>query len=244
MGGAQLRRQDPARGVGFDHDDGRTALNHRAHDGAQTHRAATEHQQAGARLAGEGAHDGADAGLDATAQRPEQFERRIVGRLDHVSLVGERVGRQGRLAKEVAGKGLTTGGDRLAAIGSSPRIVQGRHGMTVRGQALLAVGALAARAEGDGHTVSRRDLRHFGSDLLDHARAFVAQHRGQRNDRACLGDDVGVAEADADDADQDLVRTRIVQLDGLDREVGERRAYDGGLNIHSAFPRETTVAAS
>jgi len=75
-------------------------------------------------------------------------------------------------------------------------------------------------------------MGHAGADLRDDAGAFVAQHQGQRQRKFLLhDDDVRMAHAGGDDADDHLVVARIVELQGLDRERPAGVADHGRLDF-------------
>src|SRR3989454_2190753 len=94
------------------------------------------------------------------------------------------------------------------------------------GVARVAVPARAAeRHPVEDHVVLRLDALDAGADLLDDARALVAEHAGKRHGEVS-GNGVQVAVADAARAepDEDLAVARIADGERLDRE----RLPDGG----------------
>ena len=95
-----------------------------------------------------------------------------------------------------------------------------------------AGGACRAGAAG---AVAERDVvagRHLGdrcADGLDDARSLVPEHRRQRHRVPLVTDDqVGVTDPAGDDPHHDLVGTRLVELELLDRERGALGLGDRG----------------
>ena len=97
-------------------------------------------------------------------------------------------------------------------------------GVAQVGRAGAAIGAVAAVPHPrQDHMVTFAQVVHRAADLLDDARAFVAQHHGRRIGQvAAQHRQVRVADAGGGEAHHDLVVRRLDELDGLDgeRDVG------------------------
>ena len=80
-------------------------------------------------------------------------------------------------------------------------------------------------------------VAHAGAELLDHACALVAEHGGLVAGRICArrGEEVGVADAAGDEADEDfaVLRLRQVELLHLER-LAEFFEY-GSARLHTAI---------
>ena len=101
---------------------------------------------------------------------------------------------------------------------SSPRCISVlAHSDRCPGQALVAVAAERRQAGDD--MVADLDRADLAADLLDDARRFVAEHGGQRERIAAVGEvHVAMADPGGDGADQHLVRPGLADLDVLDRQ--------------------------
>ena len=83
--------------------------------------------------------------------------------------------------------------------------------------------------------VARRDRGHVGADLLDDARALVAEHRGQRHRVPLVAhDQVGVADPGGGDPHQHLVGPHRPELDLLEGEGGALVRRHGRRDPHGA----------
>ena len=82
--------------------------------------------------------------------------------------------------------------------------------------------------------ISRADVRDAVADRLDHARALVPQHRGPATGpQVAVGEpDVGVADADGRDPDEDLICLGRIELDLLDRDRLTGLAQDCRADAH------------
>jgi hypothetical protein len=63
----------------------------------------------------------------------------------------------------------------------------------------------------------------------------VPQDHRRRDRLRVLEDDVGVADADPDDPDEDFVVARIIEFERPDLERLARADGDGGLHLHGGF---------
>ena len=143
--------------------------------------------------------NGAGAGLDAAPQRAEQFERRRGVNLHHVALVGQRVGRERRLAEEMAVHRSAVFRQGVRLVGAGADEVQVVQPAAVRRRALLAGGTLPAGDEAQHHVVTRllnmsRDydgtalaLR-AGLDTLSESLATIGGSLQAKDGGACCGD--------------------------------------------------------
>ncbi len=103
----------------------------------------------------------------------------------------------------------------------------------VSAEALRAAAAKAGEARDD--MVARPHRHHVAADRLDHAGAFMAEHdRPVERPAADPIDDMKVAVADTGRhrAHQHLMRSRFVEIDGLDGQRFVRLAEDRGLDLH------------
>ncbi len=75
-----------------------------------------------------------------------------------------------------------------------------------------------------------------GADLLDDPGAFMAEDGGGRDGLARLEDKIGVAEADANHAHENLVLARLVDLQFLDAEISLGRTRDRSRYLHRPPP--------
>jgi len=99
-----------------------------------------------------------------------------------------------------------------------------------------ATAARPARTEAEGNAVAGPHFRHGGPDLDHFARALVPQHRWRSDrDELVAGDEVGVAQADARNADENLVGARFVQFDLAPAEFGNILTRDRSLALHRSY---------
>ncbi len=221
----------------FADDDGPAALDDGAQHAAEAYGAAAHQQDRRAGAAGERAHDRARPGLHAAAERPHQGQGHAVRHLHDVALIGQRPFGEGGLAEEAGGQRLAVAMHGGRAVGTTTSEVQGVQLHAIGRLVPQARLARAARAEGQRHPVARLDLGHRGAHRLHHARALVAEHGRQGQGQVLVAHrQVGVAEADAVDAHQDLVGARRIQFDRLQGEVLVGRMGDGGEGLHGGVP--------
>ena len=111
----------------------------------------------------------------------------------------------------------------------------GRAQVGLAAQAAFALAALG-RVERD-HVVARLDRGHAAADLDHHARALVAEDRGEQalGIEPVQGVGVGVADTGGLDLDQDLARLRPLQVQLHDLERLLRCKGDGGAGLHADF---------
>jgi hypothetical protein len=84
--------------------------------------------------------------------------------------------------------------------------------------------------------VSWRDARHPGTDLLDDTTALVSEDHGVREAvDAVAGTDVGVADADTLDLDENLVRSGSLEIHGLEVEGGLGALGDCCSDLHDGI---------
>jgi hypothetical protein len=98
---AQFAREIEARRIDVHRDDRGGARDLGRHDRAQAHRPGTKGHEAGAGMDLERIQDRACSGLDTATQRPDQFERYILGHAHHIALVGQGIFGEGGLPEEV-----------------------------------------------------------------------------------------------------------------------------------------------
>ena len=100
-----------------------------------------------------------------------------------------------------------------------------------------AVDALAAlRREERDDVVADRERADAVTDLLNHARAFVPEHRRRvaGRIRARRGVEIGVADAAGDEANEHLARTRLGQVDLAHDERRSELLENRGSDLHQA----------
>lgn len=183
-------------------------------------------------------HHGACSGLHAAGQRAEQLEWHVGGNLDDIALVTQRMRRERRLAEEVAVDAVRAVSERGRAVGSFGEEIVGEEPIAVRLVAVVAARARTAGIEGHDDVITRHDLRDALAHGLHDAGALVSQHHGLRGrQHAVTDDEVGVADARRDDANEDLARSRIIELERLERQRGVRCAGDGCANLHATSSR-------
>ena len=144
---------------------------------------------------------GARAGREAAREQRRLLDRQLLrhlhrARLVHDRVVGERAAAEHRRQQRAVG-GPVQPPLRAKLRGAAARI------------AAPALRALAARrAPGDDDAVAGRDRGHVAPDLLDDARALVAEQDREPHPPALRLDDVqvGVAEPAGVDADEHLAR--------------------------------------
>src|SRR6516165_9670847 len=97
--------------------------------------------------------------------------------------------------------------------------------------------ARAAAGETHAHAVARRDLGHALADLDDDACSLVPEHARQREgQRAITRGQVGVADANRADKDQNLTRLRGVKVDLLQAEVAADFSQNRCRDFHQNSP--------
>ena len=129
--------------------------------------------------------------------------------------------------------------DRLAVAGQARRAVRKialvlhvPDGEAEADPGLPAVDALVAlRGEEGDDMVAGLDERDAPADGLDHARAFVPEHRGHvaGRIRARRRVEVGVADPAGDEANKHLARLRLCELELLDDERAPEVFEDAAL---------------
>src|SRR5690606_7149205 len=152
---------------------------HRALDHRQAQRAKAEHRHAVAGLhLGRVVH-GPDPGGDAAAEQADLLRRRLGIDLRQRDLGDDGVFAEGRAAHVVVDR-LAFVREAGAAVGHHALALRGAHCHAQVGLARLAELALAAfgGVERD-HVVAGLDAGHALADLDHHARALVAEHRGE-----------------------------------------------------------------
>jgi hypothetical protein len=127
--------------------------------------------------------------------------------------------------------------DRARPVEMAADEVAREEGVAVGGVSGAAVHARLAGVEGQHHVIARREPGDPAADGLDDAGALVSgddRRRGQET--RYPGQQVGVAQAGADDAHHDLVRTRTGQVDVLDAVGPVRRAQHSRSDLHGDPP--------
>jgi hypothetical protein len=134
------------------------------------------------------------------------------------------VDRRAALAHECGAVGARAGHFQLAVP----------HAMVRHVAPAIRTGAAPRKREDD--VIARGEFRHAPADCLYDSRALVAVNRGiGRVVITVAAVQVGLAHAARDDPDQCLVRSRIGQLELVDRERGELFGHDGGGDFHDGY---------
>ena len=103
---------------------------------------------------------------------------------------------------------------------------------------LDAARAMAAGIEGHHHMVTGHELGDARPGLLHDAGSFMAKHDRLGNRQMLVAhDDVGVADAGGDDADQDFACTRLLEVEGLERKGRAGATRHGGTDLHGNHTR-------
>jgi hypothetical protein len=95
-----------------------------------------------------------------------------------------------------------------------------------------AMRALAAAAIAQQDMIAGCNPGHLRTDRLDHACALVPEDGGARNPG--FGAQVGVTEPGRVYPDENLIRSRLVEVDRFERERRIRRPTDRGGDLHQA----------
>ena len=151
--------------------------------------------------------------------------------LRHHRVLGERGG-----AHEVADvlAAAAQAGGAVGQVALALLLADGQAQVGARADAVLALAALGA--EQRDHAVALAHQRHAPADLLDDARALVAQHGGRvaRRVGAGGGVQVGVADAAGLQAHQHLALLGLGQLHLLDHQRLTELLQDCGAHLHGA----------
>jgi len=97
----------------------------------------------------------------------------------------------------------------------------------------VTIAAFPAAHKRQDHVIAGFHVGYVRANLLDNSRAFVTQHPGHRQGVHLMNhDEIRVAHSGRHDADENLVRVRIVELQ---RFLNERSAFladYGGVDLH------------
>ncbi len=240
VGHPELAAPFLAVGVDVDADDPVRADQLRALDDVEADAAEAENDDVRARLDLGGLDDCADAGGDSAADVAAGLERRVLADLRHRDLGQHGEVREGRAAHVME--------DGLALVAEAASAV-GHHALALRradrgaevglaGEARLTLAAFGRVQRDD--VVARLHAGDARPDLAHHARALVAEDRGEDAFAVEPVERVGVGVADAGRHDLDqhfaLLRAFEVDLDDLERLLGLES--DGGAGLHCCFSIE------
>src|SRR5690606_27697319 len=232
----ELPRQGESLLDDVDGDDRADVGRRGGHECTQTDRPGARDHDAVERTGPENVEDGAGSGLDAASQRAEQvlvLRGHPVGHLGQIPCGDEAVRAERGLPEEA-------GADRIALErGLEGAVVTGESEvdvvelLAVEGSAGEAGSAAAAGCEGRHDPVTLGEVGHAGADTLDHTRPLVPID-GRREVRLVEdvpGEEVRVAQARGGEADENLARLRITELDAIDELEGALRlAQDVGAD--------------
>ena len=157
-----------------------------------------------------GVHGGAETGREAAGEQRAAVQRGLLGHLGQRDLRHHRVLRERARAHEVADR-LTVAREPDGAVGQVALVLLGadRHAeVRARAQAVHALAALGREERDD--VVADLEVLDALAELLDDARALMAEHGGRVAGRVGAGGrvHVGVADAACHQADQHLARLR------------------------------------
>jgi hypothetical protein len=176
------------------------------------------------------------AGEHAAAERPELFERQRRVDDDGVAHRGDRMGGERRLAEPARGHVGPAGDDPGRAVEAAAEQVADEERVAVAGEPVAAVAALAARVERQHDVVADGDGVDARTDGLDDAGALVpGDDRRRRHRPRGPRQDVGVAHAGGDDADEQLACSWVGQLGRLQCVLPVGAAQDGGGDLHGSL---------
>src|SRR5262249_34377746 len=215
VGGAELLRQLELRLREVDADDARRPAQRGALDDVQADAAAAEDRNRLAGLHLGGVDHRPDAGHHPTADQAGAIEGDVVRDLDGRCRPHDRPLREGADARHAGDLGPVLLEDVLLA-GHHPLLAP----LAQVDRAGDAVVAAAARLDpGEHHVVAWLEGRDVLADLLDDPGTLVPEHdrRGERQLHLLHGQ-VGVAHAARGELHHDLVGTRRLQLQRIDRE--------------------------
>src|SRR5712671_5075328 len=124
-------------------------------------------------------------------------------------------------------------GNSRGPITARPNEIQSKKGLAIRGLVFVTIAAFSATCEGEDHVIARSHVRYIRANLLHNSRALVTQHPGQWQRELLMNhDEIRVAHSGRHDADENLIRAGIVELQ---RFLNERSAFladDGGVDLH------------
>ena len=239
MGGAELGGLLEPGLLDVDGDDGAAVGGNRGEQRGQAHRSHPENNDRGTGFGPQCVQDGAGTGLNAAAEGTEQFQGQVARHLHAVLLVGDGVGRPGRLAEEVATNRFLAVGQGGGAVEAGPDEVELDEFPAVHRHVVFdAVVTHAAEVVGEHHVITRGDGGDLGSDCLDDAGSLVAQHNRRLIGSVARDDaQIGVADSGSDDPHEHLVRAQIVDMKLFQREgaVGGAQNSSGGVYQKSSF---------
>ena len=189
----------------------------RRHHCAQADGAAAIHRDAGPECRLQAIEHGAGAGLDAASERAEQGQVHVLVDLDHIALVGHRVGAERGLAEERRQVGIALVQARAAVL-HAPAEIQLVEEVAHGGVPGQAVGAMAAMGEGHHHVVADGEVGDVGADLFDDPGALVPQHDRIGRDGQVASHRIGMTDAGRDHLDEHLAGPGAGQAYFLDCE--------------------------
>ncbi|MCY1447457.1 hypothetical protein D9M71_640800 [compost metagenome] len=176
MGGTQLLGKFQTALHFIDHDPLAAAGNLCRHQRGQTDTAGTEHNQAGTSLWSQGIEHCSGACLDTAAQWRKYIQRQVCIDLDHITLAGQRVAGERRLAKETGKHRLGIVLVRASSIASLPAgHVQGAEAGAVRGIGGQTRRALATGRGGHDDVIAHCHFTHLAANLFHDTGPFMTE---------------------------------------------------------------------
>ena len=233
VGGAERERETSRFGLeDVDPDDVARTAEHCAEDRRRADAAHADHRDGVAGLGARDVEDRTDARRHAARDQ---------GRGERVEILGDDRAVHRRAHRVRAEAAQAEGRRDVGAVGAvhAERVVgEGAVGVCVgRAEGLLApeaVVALAARPDEQvDDLVADLDAVDPRAHRLDDPRTLVTAHRGDRAREVAVEHvEVGAAEAGGRHPDQDLARSRLVELDRLDREGLPELTHDRCCCLH------------
>ena len=173
------------------------------------------------------------AGLAAAGERAEQLERRVVAHFDGVALLAEREGAERRLLKERAVDRRAVLRQQRRAVGAGATRSSGRG--RPRNSSGAAVGNSRRRRTTDRTSPRGRRARSSRTSRRPHEprrRPHGRTPPGRAVVIAVAAVQVGLAHAARDDADDQLVRARVGEIQVSMAKGTETLAHDRGCDLH------------
>jgi hypothetical protein len=227
VGGSQLESQLEVERLDIHGDDGSGTDNPRRHYYRQSDGSRAKYGKARAGLDCKGVHHRSSACLQAAAEGRQQFQWQRSRHLYQVAHGRQRVGGEGRLAKEVPVDAAAF--KRVTAVQALKTEVGLMEPLTVCRVVSSTGTALTAGLIGEHDMVSDLHAFHASTEPLNHAGPFVAQDR--RADPAGVAEvNVGVADATGHQAYEDLVLAGTFHFKLFDPEWTTRLAQHGGAD--------------
>ena len=226
--------------MAIDHHDPSGPGNHRRHDGGQANGPSAQDSDRLSRRDLERFQHRARAGLDPASQRRKDIERQVRVDPHHIVAMRKRMGREGRLAEDIAADPLITAPDAAFAFLRQPQEIA-RHEFDAIARLMIMAGPTGAAAmEAQQHMVADGYIVDRGPNRIDHARSFMPQYdREGRGQCAVAHHHVGVAYATGVEPHADLVGTGWVHGQRFEVEGTARCFHHSGPDRDPAHDQKS-----